>query len=159
MTNTKESNHQMNLRKLSLGKEIQELFKKINAIFQVLNLDDRLEDFDDGNKKEFEYELYKCLATLEVQLNHAMNSYFRLKYPHAKYCKRWQNFDHEKVKTSAAIKPAKTNEESILPVDVDEIRNKRFPKPLSKKTESGHLVGISEPSTATRDSSKKSVKG
>lgn len=151
VTNTRESNTQMNLRKLSLTKEIQGLFKKINAIFQVLTLDDRLDDFNIEKKKEIEYEIAKALATLEVQLNQEMNAYAALKNPNAaKQLKKTDHTpSHEKVRPTAAIKNVQKNEECVLPVDVEQIRKEHFKVPAaSQKSESGHLVGISGQSTS-----------
>lgn len=150
VTNTRELNTQMNMRKLSLTKEIQGLFTKINAIFQVLNLDDRLDDFSIEKKKEIEYEITKAIATLELQLNVEMNSYAALKNPNLmKLTKKTeQTTSRDKVKPTALIKGVRRNEESVLPVDVKEMRKERLNVSSSKKTESGHLVGISRNSTS-----------
>lgn len=137
----------MNLRKLSLTKEIQGLFKKINSIFQVLTLDDRLDDFTIEKKKEIEYEITRALATLEVQLNQEINAYVALKNPNTpKHLKKTDRHtpSREKVKPTAAIKNVEKNEECVLPVDVNQIRKEQFmAASSSKKTDSGHLVDIS----------------
>lgn len=148
--NTRESNTQMDTRKSSLTKELQQLFKKINSIFESVNLDDRLDDFNYEKKKEIEYEITKGLATLEVQLNENMNAYVALTDPNLtkQLKKNAQTASRERVRPAAAIQPVKKNEEPVLPVDVDEMRKERFDvTPPSKKTESGHLVGISSGST------------
>lgn len=158
LTNTKESNAQMIIRKLSLTKEIQELFKKINAIFQVLTADDRIDDFNEDKKKEIEYDVIKSIAALEVQLNHEINAYVALKNPNtAKQLKKTDaTKSREEVKPSAAIKNVKRNDEPVLPVDVNEIRKECFKIPASAKiTDSGHLVGISKAPTASQTLSKK----
>lgn len=141
-----------------MTKEIQELFKKINAIFQVLTADDRIDDFNDEKKKEIEYDVIKTIAALDVLLNDEINAYVTLKNPNtAKQLKKTDDtVSREKVKPSAAIKNVKRNDEPVLPVDVDAIRKDRFNIPApAKKTESGHLVGISSAPTASQTLSKK----
>lgn len=138
----------MSARKQSLTKEIQELLKKINAIFQVLTLDDRVDDFQFEKRKEMEYEITKALAVLEVQLNQQIVAYAALKDPHAmkRLKKAERASSREKVRPVALIKSGTQNIESVVPVDVDQVRRERFNAPATKKTESGHLVGISSQS-------------
>lgn len=138
----------MKIRKLSLTKEIQVLFKNINSIFEVLTLDDRLDDFNYNRKKEIEYEITKSLATLEVQLNVEMNAYVGLKNPNATKPAKKSDQNARSARVKPAIQAVEKNDESVLPVDVDEIRKERFNVPAApKKTESGHLIGISAGST------------
>ncbi len=132
----------MNIRRDSMTKEIQELFKKINAIFQVLALDDLLGDFNIEKKKEIEYEITKSLATLEVQLNSKMFKYDNLRYSNEKKQLK-KTVCRDRVKPTPAIQNAAKNKESVLPVDVNEMRKVLFNNYVPKKTESGHLIGIS----------------
>lgn len=142
----------MNIRKLSLTKELQELFKKINAIFQVLSLDDRLDDFNIEKKKEIEYEITKSLATLEVQLNISINDYVALTNPNIKKQLK-STASREKVKPPAIKDIAKRNRETVLPIDVEEIRKEQCISPIKeKKKESRSLVGISRKSTSSNKS-------
>lgn len=156
MINTRELNTQMNIRKLSLTKELQELFKKINAIFQVLSLDDRLDDFNIEKKKEIEYEITKSLATLEIQLNISINDYVALTNPNTK--KQLKSTGHtlsrEKVKPPAVKDVAKRNVEIVLPIDVEEIRKERCTPSNKTKNDSRSLVGISRKSTTSNKSNK-----
>lgn len=164
VTNTRELNNQMKIRKLSLTKEIQELFKKINAIFQVLNLDDRLDDFNIEKKKEIEYEITKTLALLEVHLNLALSEYAALKNPTTNKQPKsaGQTPSPDKVKPSAVKEVAKRNEESVLPVVVEDIRKERYVSPIVNKErkQSREFVGISRKSTSSNKSasSNKSVR-
>lgn len=131
----------MNYRRQSLAKELQELFKKINDIFHVLGLVDRLDDFHIEKKKEVEYEVNKMLAKLDLELE--SRSYAALKTPTAAWKRRRNSSASERAKPKAAIKSVMINEEPVLPVDAKRMRNERFNTASSEKTESGHLVGIS----------------
>lgn len=117
------------------------MFKKINDIFQVLSLVERLDDFNIEKKKEVEYEVTKILAKLDIELE--SRPYAALKTPTAWKRKR-RSSASEKVKPIAAIKNVPIiNEEPSLPIDVNQLRSERFQTSSSQKTESGHLIGIS----------------
>ncbi|XP_037028683.1 uncharacterized protein LOC119068926 [Bradysia coprophila] len=153
LTNTRESNTQMNYRKQSITKEIQELFKKINEILQVLSLVDRLDDFNIEKKKEVEYDVTKILDRLDTWLEN--RPYYALKNPNTWRCGRYSSAS-ERVKPTPAIKNVTINEQPVSPIDVNSIRKERFHTNSSNKTESGHLVGISKgPASGSRISADK----